>query len=365
MIRSHLFSTTLAILVTTGAGVVSFGCDNDLGEDADEGGTETGGSEEGGNQERDASILAVKAYVTSELDLLVAAALELQTLAPAPDDDGWNPDADGDAVSSMKTAWRDCRISYERVEGAIAELFPDLDASTDERYDGFIEEAADSNLFDDEGVTGVHAIERILWSDAVTEVVEDFESSLGNYVEPAFPATEAEATDFKMSLAQRLVDDTELMKTQFEPLALDPTFAFGGVIGSMEEQLEKVNLAASGEDESRYAQHTLSDMRANLEGGHEIFDAFEPWLVAEGEQAIIDRVHAGFDRISAAYDAVDGDAIPEVPEDWNADAPAADDLATPYGEIWQLLATESDAENPDSLVTAMFAASDALGLPRL
>lgn len=325
-----------------------------------------GGGDEDASEPEAQAILSVKAYVTSELEKLVNASSDLEVLAPTPDADGWTMASDADAVLDMRAAWRNIRAPYERIEGAIAVLFPDLDASTDERYDGFIEFETDDNLFDDQGVTGVHAVERILWADAHPEHVVQFESALPNYREARFPSNEAEASDFKAKLAHRLAIDTTTMRDTFRPLALDSSAAFRGVIGSVEEQFEKVSLAASGEDESRYAQFTLGDMRNNLEGGHEIFSAFKPWLLTTaGGEALADEIQRGFSELRSVYDALPGDALPDVPATWNPDAPSSEDLLTPYGALWQRLSTESDPDQPASLVSKMLAAATALGLPQI
>src|SRR5262245_27483941 len=91
----------------------------------------------------DQAIESAKGHVTQELQALHDAAHELEEAAPAPDADGWNATADAAAVNKMKAAWAKARDSYERVEGAIAALFPDLDESSDQRYDFFVENAAD------------------------------------------------------------------------------------------------------------------------------------------------------------------------------------------------------------------------------
>jgi iron uptake system component EfeO len=308
------------------------------------------------------AILAVKDYTAKELEALASAATALQAAAPAPDADGWS----SGETAAIEVAWKDARVRYERVEGAIAVLFPDLDAAIDERYDGFIAEASDDNLFDGEGVTGIHGIERIVWADRHPPGVMEFESALPDYTPAAFPASEIEATDFRDGLCQRLRDDTASMRDQFEPLALDSAAAFRGAIGSVAEQTEKVNLASTGEDESRYAQHTLADMRANLDGGYATIEAFEPWLLSlDGGEEIQRGIDEGFARLQAAYEAVDGDAIPAVPETWNPDSPSEEDLATEYGQLWLLLAEESDPELAGSLVERMTAAADLLGIPRI
>jgi iron uptake system component EfeO len=319
---------------------------------------------DGGGDPEAQAILSVKEYVGAELDALVDASTRIQTAAPAPDADGWNATADAAAVDGMRTSWHDARVSYERVEGAIAVLFPDLDAATDERYDGFIAEAPDPQLFDGTGVTGVHAIERILWADAHPTWVVEFESALPEYVAASFPATEADADQFKNGLAAQLVTDTNTMRDDFEPLALDAASAYGGVIGSMAEQVEKISLGATGEDESRYAQHTLEDMRANLEGGREIYAAFVPWLrEQEGGAELDGQIQARFDAVAAAYDALSGNALPAVPDGWNEAEPTDEHLATEYGQLWLLLTTESDPMAMGGLSERMLAAAELMDIP--
>lgn len=304
-------------------------------------------------------VVVVKEYVASELERLATAAQDIQSAAPA------EPWGAAEAVA-MQGPWKDARVSYERVEGAIAVLFPDLDASTDERYDGFLAEGPDTDLFDGEGVIGVHGIERILWADSHPSWVVTFESGLPGYTPAAFPTTAEEAAAFRDELVGRLVDDTRTMADDFEPLALDESTAFRGVIGSMAEQSEKVALAGSGEDESRYARHTLADMRANLEGGKSIYEAFREQVrgVDDGEALELD-IDAAFDRVDAAYAEVDGEAIPDVPATWNPDAPSEADLATPYGKLSTAITTEADPETAGSLVERLGAAADALGIPQL
>jgi iron uptake system component EfeO len=306
--------------------------------------------------------LQVKDYVGSELQKLTAATEALQKAAPDADDNGWNADADESAVDSMKKAWSQARDAYEHIEGAIAVLFPELDVSTDQRYDGFIAVQGDDDLFDDQGVTGVHAIERILWADSIPERVVKFESALEGYVAAAYPSNKDEADEFKNKLCQRLVDDVQMMRDQFGSLtALRSDTAFRGMIGSMKEQSEKTELAASGEDESRYAQRTLDDMRANLDGAKSVYNAFKPWIEASTQKS--GDIQAGFDDISSAYADVQGSALPEVPEGFNPSRPSADDLATPYGKLWKLLVDKTDPENEDSLVSTMNAAADEMKIP--
>lgn len=305
-----------------------------------------------------------KSFIAHHLDALVDAARALADAAPAGGPDGWDPTADRPAIESMKAHWREARIAYESIEGAIAVLFPDLDRSTDQRYDGFLALAPDDDLFDAAGVTGIHAIERILWSDAIPDKVVRFERSLPGYQPARFPQTAAEAQAFKDALSARLVDDVRSMQSQFAPLALDPAAAYRGIIGSMSEQVEKADKAASGEAESRYAQFTLADMRTNVAAGVAIYGTFQPWLrsVAGGAEADA-QIGAGFARLQAAYGLLDGDALPPVPDDWSSVAPSPADLATPFGMLYTTLQRESDPAQDGSLVNAMTRSAALLGIP--
>lgn len=317
------------------------------------------------------ALLDVKAYVAGHLDKLVDASEKLAAAAPAPDADGWNATSDAAAVAEMKKQWLAARDAYEHVEGAIAVLFPDLDVSTDERYDGFLEGAnPDENLFDAEGVTGIHAIERILWSNVIPQAVIDFEKALpGNVYRPAaFPTSSAQATDFKTKLAARLVTDVKKMRDEFKPLALDPAAAYRGVIGSMAEQIEKVQKAGEGAEESRYAQATLRDMRSNVEAGLETAKLFGKWLESKGGTAEQASVIAGFTRVQAAYAGVTGDAIPPVPTGWKNEAPetnTAEAKASAFGKLFITLHTEADDKATSSLVAAMNAGAKKMAIADL
>jgi iron uptake system component EfeO len=324
------------------------------------------GTDKSGSQESQAQA-AVKSQITAQLTNLVNASVALRAAAPAPDADGWNDQTDATAVNAMKTQWAAARSSYEQIEGAIAVLFPDYDVSTDERYDGFLGDTGpDNDLFDGMGVTGIHAIERILWAGHAPADVVTFEAGLTGYVAASFPTNMTQATELRDGLATRLVTDVQAVQTMFAPLTLDTAAAFRGVIGSLGEQIEKIELAADGEDESRYAQHTLADMRNNLTGGKNTYDAFRDWVRSESGGAALDAdILAGFDRVSALYAGVTGDALPPVPASFNPESPTADQLATPYGRIFGGLKTESAADDPNSLVSKMSAAADLLGIPQL
>ncbi len=309
----------------------------------------------------------VKTFIQNNLTSLATQTQAVCNAAPSGTASGWSASADRAAIEQMKSEWKKHRPMYERVEGAIAILFPELDVSFDERYDGFVETAPDTDLFDDQGVTGNHAIERILWSDATPTMVKQFEAGLGNrYVEARFPQTAGEAQAFKEKLCARFVNDAARMRDDMKPLALDTSSAFRGVVGSIEEQVEKADRAATGEEESRYSQITLADMRANLEGGQKTYEAFAPWLLTTANGKDLDaRIRAGFARLQSAYDAISGDALPPVPSTWSSQNPSAADQATPFGVLFMRIRAEADPKTAGSLVSDMNLAADALGIPQL
>jgi iron uptake system component EfeO len=296
------------------------------------------------------------ASIDGELANLATAARALQAAAP---EHVW----DAGAIAAMRSAWRDTRIAYEHVEGAIAPIFPETDFAIDARYDDFLSEGADDNLFDGQGVTGMHAIERVLFADQIRPEVVAFESALPGYHEAAFPATDAEAMAFKTGLAQRLIDDVDGLKTQWQPAAIDIGAAYVGLVGLMNEQKEKVDLAATGEEESRYANVTLFDLRNNREGTAQVYDAFRAWIATKAGGTDSDtQIEQRLNALADLY-AGTSDALPDVPETWSSDMPSQADLATPFGMLWQQVHAEVDPAAEGSIVFEMNRVAILLGFP--
>ena len=309
----------------------------------------------------------MKQWLTKNVRDLQAATRDLQAAAPTPSGRGWSASEDAVALQTMKDAWGRARRSYELVEGALAPLFPDSDLATDARYDDFLTTlgaAGDSAPFDGQGVMGMHAIERILWADSVPKEAVDFESSLPGYRPATFPATESEARDFKQKLAAKLVNDAQKLEQQLSPLELDIAFAFRGLIDLTNEQREKVDRSATGREESRYAQTTLRDLRANRDGCLSAYEIFRPWLVARGHSELDQQVLAAFERLKVSYDAVPGAAIPHPPAGWSSLEPRPAQLSTPFGKLFQVVSQETDDQAPGSLSASLMNVADALSLPK-
>jgi iron uptake system component EfeO len=305
----------------------------------------------------------------TDVQALHAAAVDLQAAAPAPSGRGWNATQDAAAITAMTNAWLSARTSYERTEGALAPLFPDTDAAIDARYEDFLEGKpnGDQDLFDSEGVTGMHAVERILFANQTPATVIEVESSLPGYRAAAWPATEAEARAFKNELCDQLVKDTKDLADQWQQQqTFDLAGAFNGLISLMNEQREKVNKAASQEEESRYAQRTLADLRDNLAGTKRIYALFQTWLMSKSRGAAIDAdIEASFASLDATYKSFSGDALPEPSATWSAEKPSAADLQTPFGKLYSAVNQAVDPNVSGSAVDGMNRAASALGFPEL
>ena len=307
----------------------------------------------------------MQASIAVEIDGWLAASRSLCDAAPLPVGRGWDAALDADAIAAMKAAWRSARLRYEHIEGAVAPLFPELDAATDARYDDFLSELpdGDADLFDDQGVTGMHAIERILYAPAIPAEVVSFESPLAGYAAARFPENQAEAASFKQELCARLVADVTTLQTQWKPAKLDVGAAFQGLISLMNEQHEKVNKAATGQEESRYSRMTLADIHANLSGTETIYALFQPWILSKPKGSAADAgITAGFEALHAAYDANPGDTIPEPPATWSAE-PSEEDLATPFGLLFHAVTVAVDPAREGSIVFEMNQAAGVMGLP--
>jgi iron uptake system component EfeO len=304
------------------------------------------------------------ASIAADLADLAAAARELQAAAPTH---AWDPATDAAAITAMRDAWRRTRIGYELVEGATAPLFPDIDFAIDARYDDYLVELGgdgDATPFDRAGVTGMHAIERILWAPEIRAEVLAFERTLPGYRAPAYPATDAEAMAFKTELVAQLIADADDLHAQWAPAAIDIGTAYIGLVGLMNEQREKVNLAATGEEESRYANVTLFDLRNNLAGTRKTYALFKPWIAAKDGDDSDAHIERNFAELAALYQATTGDALPPVPPTWSSDAPSPADLATPFGQMWSRVQAATDPNRSDSIVAHMNTIAELLGFPQ-
>jgi len=301
--------------------------------------------------------------IAGDLEDFASAAHSLQAASPSR---AWDPVKDAGAIVEMQDQWKRMRTAYEHVEGAIVALFPGVDVEMDGRYEqgmALMGIAGDQDLFDDVGVTGMHAVERILYAPRIRPEVVTFERRLAGYKPAAYPATDDEAISFKSVLVQLLIEDAASLKKRWQPTAVDIGAAYVGLVGLMDEQKEKVSLAATGEEESRYANITLFDLRCNLEGTKVVYDLFREWIHSKSSGANSDSVlRDKFSQLETLYGTT-AEALPAAPLDWNPKRPTDDNLATPYGTLWKHVHESVDAGNHGSVVDEMNRIAGLLGLP--
>jgi iron uptake system component EfeO len=291
------------------------------------------------------------------------AARDLQTAAPSTAGRGWN-ESDQASIASMKKNWIRARMAWEQAEGALAPLFPTLDRSIDGLYEEFLASQVDDDLFDARGVTGMHAIERIVYASEIPASVTTNEMALTGYRAAAWPATEAEATEFRTMLCEQLVTDTQTLVDEWQPRAIDLPGVFEGLTALMNDQQEKVKAAANHEEESRYSERTMGDLRDNLVGTRAVYRLFVPWLLAKPYGDTMDvKVQQAFDRLEQTYAGVTGDSIPAPPPSWSSTMPTPDDQQSPFGQLYSSVVLEVDASHADSAAAAMGRVANALGLP--
>jgi iron uptake system component EfeO len=307
-------------------------------------------------------VASIHNAIAEQLDALVASAYDLQTIAPTR---MWK--AGDPAIVQMQESWKSARTAYEHVEGALTGIFSDLDKTIDGRYEEMVGtlKGPDLDPFDARGFTGMHALERVLFSASIREDVLQAERDLlqADYRAPRYPATDDEAIAFKTVLIQRFVDDALALRKQWQPAVIDVGAAYQGLMGLMDEQKEKVSLAASGQEESRYANITLFDLRHNVEGTQKVFGLFREWIVSKAAGGDPDEdVRRRLSELAGVY--ADMDALPSAPGDWNDIEPTAANLATPYGALWKTVHESVDPRTYGSIVFEMNRVAALLGLPQ-
>ncbi|HEX3777526.1 MAG TPA: imelysin family protein [Polyangiaceae bacterium] len=319
----------------------------------------------------DSVVSAMHDSLLGEIKNLKNAAFAMQAAAPAAADRGWDATQDQAALDATKAAWKDARTAYEHTEGALAPIFPDIDYSIDARYDDYLAELpdGDTDLFDDMGVTGLHGAERILYADVIPEKVVTFESTLTGYEPASFPTTAGQANEFKTLLLNKIITDATTLETQWTPAKIDLNGAFGGLVSLMNEQREKVNKAATGEEESRYSQRTMTDIRDNLAGTKTIYAIFSPWLKTKTNASdptldgptVDAAIQAGFAKLDTLYSQVQGEAIPQPPDSWSSENPSAADLDSDFGKLYSGVQAAVSMDSRDSVVVQMNYAATILG----
>ena len=304
----------------------------------------------------------IVAVVQPQLDALVQAATEMRDAAPP--DRGWDPTLDAVLIETMKQTWMRAHDAYEHAEVAVEPLFADEQLGIDGRYEVYMTSGErERNPFDDRIVVGLHAVERILWYDSIPQYVLDFEDGIPLGFRAALPADASQASLFKTQLLNRLVAESTHVRDLFAS-RLDLGRVFGGLVASLQEQKDDVSKRAFGQDESRYSQRSMVDLRSQLEGARAVYGAYRPWLLEWPDGADVDgKIASGFDALASAYAAIDGDAIPAGPKPWKPLHPSDADLATTFGRLFSAASTASATATDGSLAFELNVAATGMALP--
>jgi iron uptake system component EfeO len=303
----------------------------------------------------------------TDLNALVQATTALQQAAPDHPWDDMDP-----AYAAMQTAWINARHAYEHIEGATAPVFPDIDLSIDGRVEDFGPQGsgaltATSDMFGDQGMTGLHAIERIMYKTTTPTAVVEYETGLGYVPQQSFPTTQQDADEFKNKLCVKAVTDATALLQGWTPSKIDIGSAFQGLVALMNEQKEKVTKAGLDQEESRYSQRTMDDLRQNLTGTTKIYALFQSWIQSKpGGPAVDTQVEVGLADLNTIYSsaAYTGNALPQPPTDWSDEDPSAADLQTPFGQLYSAVQGAVDPSTSGSVVFEMNTAASLCQLPQ-
>jgi iron uptake system component EfeO len=306
------------------------------------------------------TLSAAKALIQSRFDDFAIATRALHDAAPDPDHDGWNADDDAVAVTAMRAAWLKARAAYTAVEVPASTLFPEIHRRVDTDYDDLIAGGADPSPFDDHGVIGLQAVERILWSNAIPANVDEHEASLENNFIARFPGDADEAKQLEVDLLGRLAADAEALRDGWRASEIDVSTAYSTTTLSLQEQLGQLEEAGKGEGKARYSGGSLANLRADLAATRAMYAVFRPWILAKSGGAHTDEeVGKAFTRLTAAYDMAPGNDLPLPPPSWREADPSDAMLATAFG---LLFVAARDEANPSVDGTLCFEMVEGAGL---
>lgn len=158
------------------------------------------------------------------------------------------------------------RMTYERSE-PIAESFGELDVRIDFRLVDYVDENDT-----EEGWSGFHRIERILWEQNTTEGTADY--------------------------ADQLVKDIKELRAKVSTVDVTPDMMTTGAV----DLLNEVATSKITGEEEVYSHTDLYDFRANIEGAEKIFELFRP-LLEKKDTALVKELESRFAAVHSLLDS--------------------------------------------------------------
>lgn len=205
---------------------------------------------------------------TAELDKITSdykGFVEEQISNLLKDTEAWAALLKAGELEKVKAQYPVIRMAYERSE-PIAESFGESDIKIDYREVDYVAEN-DS----DEGWSGFHRIEKILWTENTTAGTEAY--------------------------ADQLVNDIKELKAKIATVEVTPDLMLTGAVDLLNEV---ATTKITGEEEI-FSHTDLYDFRANIEGAEEIFTLFKP-LLEEKDAALVKTLETEFQTVNGLLD---------------------------------------------------------------
>jgi len=194
-----------------------------------------------------------KTFVEGEIDQLLK------------DTEGFSETLKSGNLEEAKKQYPLIRMAYERSE-PIAESFGESDVKIDYRLVDYMDE----NKSED-GWSGFHRIERIMWQDNTTE-------GTAAYVD-------------------QLVNDIKELKAKIATVKVTPDIMLTGAVDLLNEvATQKI----TGEEEV-FSHTDLYDFRANIEGAEKIFELFKP-LIQKKDAKLVKTLETEFKNVNGLLD---------------------------------------------------------------
>ena len=157
------------------------------------------------------------------------------------------------------------RMAYERSE-PIAESFGESDVKIDFRLVDYVDENKT-----EEGWSGFHRIEKILWEQNTTKGTE-------SYADP-------------------LVNDIKELKAKIATVEVTPDMMLTGAV----DLLNEVATSKITGEEEVFSHTDLYDFRANIEGAEKIFELFKP-LIKDKDEKLVKTLELEFKNVNSLLD---------------------------------------------------------------
>ena len=157
------------------------------------------------------------------------------------------------------------RMSYERSE-PIAESFGESDVKIDFRLADYLDENKT-----EEGWSGFHRIEKIMWEQNTTVGTESY--------------------------ADQLVNDIKELKAKVATVKVTPDIMLTGAV----DLLNEVATSKITGEEEIYSHTDLYDFRANIEGAEKIFELFKPLIEAK-DKKLVSSLEKEFKNVNGLLD---------------------------------------------------------------